>query len=79
MPLDGPADDGLDQWNEQHFAVWNGREISLSMNWKSGCQSSFSINAKRGLEDLAQRMDLSGRRRAGRRPRQVTGWAFHLT
>ena len=30
------SDDGLDQWNEQHFAVWNGREISLSMNWKSG-------------------------------------------
>jgi hypothetical protein len=56
MLLDGrrqPGDDGLDQWNEQHFAVWSGREISLSMNWKSGYRSSFSINAKRGLEDLA--------------------------
>ena len=27
-----PGDDGLEQWNEQHFAVWNGREISLSVN-----------------------------------------------
>ena len=47
-----PVDDGLDQWNEQHFAVWNGREISLSMDAKSGYRFPFSINAKRNLEDL---------------------------
>ena len=49
-PRRQPGDDGLDQWNEQHFAVWNGREISLSMNWKSGYRSR---HAKRDLEDLA--------------------------